>query len=73
MKIKNEEIARQLFACLVLDSEYPAYDLGDGQILPPLVCCRVLVDQNFVCNLYAESRQEAIQIFYSGKWKEEKK
>lgn len=58
-------IARKCFATLILDKEY----LGDKEYnLPPLVSCRVLVDGWWKADLYAETKEEAVEKFNSGNW-----
>lgn len=60
---KNEEIARRLFASLILDYEYP-----ETENLPACVSCRVLIDGYFCANLHAGTRQEAIEKFNNINW-----
>lgn len=63
---KNELIARKCFASLYLDYEFTGSDS-----LPASVSCRVLIDGCYNCHLYAATREEAIEKFYQGTWKEE--
>ena len=60
----NQEIARRLFAALILENEYPAVD---G--LPALVVCRVEIDKYFHSRFYANSRAAAIEHFNNTDWR----
>ena len=55
----NECIDNKAFASLILDYEFSDY-----------VLCRVLIEDLFQCRFHAANRQEAIDIFRSGKWRE---
>lgn len=65
---KNELIAQNLFATLWLDYEYFEDQYGQEN----WVSCRVLNDMNYVCKLYADTREHAIEKFLSGAYKEDK-
>ena len=60
LREKNEVIAVKCFASLGLDYEFSDY-----------VSCRVLIDGWYDCGLIATSRDEAIEKFLSGKYKEQ--
>lgn len=56
---KCEEIATKCFAHLYLDSEYE-----------DIVFCRVTIEDVYQGIFTAKNREEAIEIFRSGKWRE---
>lgn len=60
--MKNE-IARRAFASLVLDAKYP----GD-EYFPPSVSCRILMDGDWIGQLYAASEEEAVKKFMAGEF-----
>ena len=62
---KNECIAARAFAALILDYEFPADEFS-----PAHVSCRVLIEDVYQTRIHARNRQEAIDIFTSGQWKE---
>ena len=55
------------FASLILDYEYKE---DQQHNLPAYVSCRVLIEDLFARRFNAKNREEAIEIFRSGKWKE---
>ena len=65
MKEKNELIARNCFASLVLD-----YDFAGDDVFPPCVVCRVLIDGDFATYIHADTVQDAISDFYAGTWRD---
>lgn len=67
MRNLNECIDSKAFASLILDSEYPE-DKEFG--LPAVVYCRVLIEDCWAADLSAKNREEAIEIFRSGAWRQ---
>ena len=64
---RNECIDARAFASLILDYEWPA----DPHFkTPACVSCRILIEDVYQTRIHAASRQEAIDIFRSGAWKE---
>lgn len=59
MRERNECIAAKCFGYLVLDYEFSDY-----------VSCRILIEDVFQCRIHAATREEAINIFMSGSWKD---
>lgn len=64
LRPKNECIDCKCFAALILDYEYNG---SDG--LPPMVSCRVLIEDLKAGEIVAETRDQAIEIFRSGAWR----
>lgn len=65
LREKNECIAARAFAALILD-----YEWSGDEYLPAGVSCRVLIEDLYQTRIHARSRQEAIDIFNSGSWRE---
>lgn len=65
LREKNECIAVKGFAALILDYEWPE-DNG----LPAGVSCRVLIEDVYQTRIHAETREQAIEKFMSGAWRE---
>lgn len=55
---KNECIAARAFAALILD-----YEWSGDEYAPPLVSCRVLIEDICYDRIHAASRAEAIEKF----------
>ena len=62
----NECIDVKGFAYLILDYEWK--ENKEWQ-LPGGVSCRVLIEDVYQARIHASSREEAIEIFRSGSWK----
>lgn len=62
---KNECIAVKGFAALILDYEWPEYN-----DLPAGVSCRVLIEDVYQTRIHAETREQAIEKFLSGAWRD---
>ena len=61
----NECIARKAFAELILDHEYAAQPEHN---LPSMVICRVLIDGWWSANIRADTRERAIEKFFTDNW-----
>lgn len=63
----NECIDCKAFGALILDYEW---EEDKKYNFPAYVSCRVLIEDLYKATIHAASREEAITIFRTGKWKE---